>query len=755
LRRARTGVDDGDVAPGSVVGIHESAAPTTDKEGEDGGAAAEGERHSMERVVRALRTACGFVVGTVWLFARWWAQHLRGRRRVPAAALVLVALLVGLPTLTPTATVLSPPQPPVDYHFGVAESTMNPLAAAPLNIGWTRVPLFWNQLEPKPGQFNPYYTDHDQLYLTAAAEGQALVGDVEGVPRWAAVDPKDGPDAVPQGLDLPWNNPGNTWGQFMYWLAYHYRGLINTWVIGNEISILTGPHHTWDGTLAQYAQLLMVAQQAVQAANPVAHVLPPSTPYWYAHGHITQAFLADLAQLPGAAQHHDYIDGFGLNLYNTIVFNRMIYVRYQGLLRQAGLGQLPIWLTETNGTPDSPRYHRGETPLQQAEFLVETLASSPAYVTREEVYKLRDTKPHSRFQYGMIRYNGRPREEVTAFEAFTRLMRGATWLGQRIWTMHDGNLVLAPVAQVTWGEPRHLIQIVWDQGYKPTTAYVKAYAPSATLVNMWGQSQTIGASGGYFVVPLQPATYHTPHVAIAYVGGPPYYVIQRVRLGEAGTPRTWNFGSPSGFPASPTGRWSRHHAFPTTRGVTVYWNTAGDQVVIDDRGTLHWITDYGTAPSQLNGPVDAVVGPLVYNRHGRLLRVIGGYPWLLGVAGVAVNLRGDLFVTDPGAQAVVEYTTRGHFIRGWGTWGTGRAQFDGPTGIMVAPNGVVVVADTLNQRVEMFTRRGKYLRAMPVNGDPVAVTWGQNGYLNVQLTTGQWTTVLFKPTPKTIAPKSS
>ncbi|MCL6564521.1 MAG: cell wall-binding repeat-containing protein, partial [Firmicutes bacterium] len=356
--------------------------------------------------------------------------------------------------------------PTPDPRFGIANAQNGPAAAAALGAGWTRIPFFWNELEPQPGQYNGFATNWDAPESQLAQAGLHLVGVIEGAPRWAEANPQPGVETAPKGLDRPWNDPANLWGQFVYRLAKHYTGLINTWIIGNEISIPQGPYATWGGTIPQFAQMIAVAYQAIHAANPAAHVLAPATPYWYAKGQVTAQLLQALSQLPGAQENHDYLDGLDVNLYNTIEYNPTIYATYQNLLQQAGVGDLPIWLTETNVAPKTSDNPQGASPTEQASFLVEQLATSFQWVQRAEAYQLQDSGGD---QYGLLAADGTPRLEATAFQVLAQALDGATWLSNQLWTWKRGYPTPSTPAIATWGAPGQLIQIVWDQGFQPTT----------------------------------------------------------------------------------------------------------------------------------------------------------------------------------------------------------------------------------------------------------------------------------------------
>jgi DNA-binding beta-propeller fold protein YncE len=62
-----------------------------------------------------------------------------------------------------------------------------------------------------------------------------------------------------------------------------------------------------------------------------------------------------------------------------------------------------------------------------------------------------------------------------------------------------------------------------------------------------------------------------------------------------------------------------------------------------------------------------------------------------------------IYVVDTDNQSIKKYNLSGTFICDVGVFGTGLGQFNEPQGISVAPNGTVYVADSLNQRVQVFS----------------------------------------------------
>jgi len=72
-------------------------------------------------------------------------------------------------------------------------------------------------------------------------------------------------------------------------------------------------------------------------------------------------------------------------------------------------------------------------------------------------------------------------------------------------------------------------------------------------------------------------------------------------------------------------------------------------------------------------------------------------PW-----GIALDGRGDVYITDTGNQRVQKFDREGNFLTQWGGFGGGDAQFNFPYGIAVDARGSVFVVDSGNTRVQQF-----------------------------------------------------
>ena len=87
-------------------------------------------------------------------------------------------------------------------------------------------------------------------------------------------------------------------------------------------------------------------------------------------------------------------------------------------------------------------------------------------------------------------------------------------------------------------------------------------------------------------------------------------------------------------------------------------------------------------------------------------------PW-----GVAVNERNEITVTDRNNNRVQIFSSDGTYLRSFGSMGDQEGEFNEPTGIAYLNNGNTVVADSENNRLQIFTEQGEYLTQIGGEGN--------------------------------------
>lgn len=76
---------------------------------------------------------------------------------------------------------------------------------------------------------------------------------------------------------------------------------------------------------------------------------------------------------------------------------------------------------------------------------------------------------------------------------------------------------------------------------------------------------------------------------------------------------------------------------------------------------------------------------------------------------VAVDLKGNVYVVDSANHRIQKFDSAGGFLGKWGSHGSGDGEFDEPSGAAVDSTGNVYVADRYNDRIQKFDSQGRFL----------------------------------------------
>jgi DNA-binding beta-propeller fold protein YncE len=174
---------------------------------------------------------------------------------------------------------------------------------------------------------------------------------------------------------------------------------------------------------------------------------------------------------------------------------------------------------------------------------------------------------------------------------------------------------------------------------------------------------------------------------------------------------------------------------PAPRSLTV--SPQGELYVLDTAGRVLVYTAEGALARQWRMPESDVGKPegvcvltngtvavadthyhrvVVFDRDGDVVRMFGefgeGPGQFIYPVGITKDNSGHIYVTEYGGNdRIQKFTERGEFVSAFGGFGTEEGQFQRPSGI-VWVEGILYVADAINNRVHVFSDEGEYRGAI-------------------------------------------
>ena len=429
-----------------------------------------------------------------------------------AAALVPAADAAGPLALKPVTT--------ADRHFGVAEAfrTQQNNLAYNAGVKWERITMFWPGLDP--GYWNgDFYLPFNYLDSQISHDID-LTGMLIGTPPQYATDKAKSPQSVPAGLYLPWNDPRNSWGQFVHKAASFYKGRIFHWIVWNEPDITPSDpnamYYTWGGSVADYYQLLKVAYLNIKDVDPGLTVGTAGFTYWTdKHAGRRQYFdrlLDQVAADPTASAHNQYMDFVSVHLYSDPHSLYDVPILYHQLMNARGFDK-PIWIPETNvvpyddpvnaGGPNSSPTDMRASLGDQASFIIQAYAlGMAAGVERIEVYKMKDGDNDVVNGQALVGDlpDFRLRPEYVAFQVAAQYFSNAKSANY----FKSGD-----VEEVVFDRGNQRVTALWNNAFTPVTVNVKSSGGSARLLDKYGLAKDLAPAPGGYAISLDPATNHT------------------------------------------------------------------------------------------------------------------------------------------------------------------------------------------------------------------------------------------------------
>lgn len=522
----------------------------------------------------------------------------------------------GTPSPLLTSSAAAPLMGTSYANYATAGQDVAPLAYA-AGSRWDRVDFNWQVLQPSQTTVN--WTPYDDLVTRQSAYGLDVIGILLWTPSWAAdtsrcslvaqesilpaqllgrpslLESSEATDETskcpPRGLYLPWDDPGNVWGAFVYETVSHYSALgVSVWEIWNEPDMYTW---FWRGSVNDYARLLTVGYQAAKAADPEAVVLFAGLAYW-ANPSYYVAVLDALTTVSGCTVPNYCFDAMSLHLYSNVYQIGPVAAEIQANV-VARVGAHPIWLTETGAplwdeSPSGPLADRLNlvTAFEAGSYVIQAFAESRAVGIERFIFFRTHDADMSQY-FGLIRS-----DDLTLRPAYWAFKAAATYLyGENQIT---GPFTSSGVRRVTfWGTPRGRIDVLWNTTSSAISYGHPAYLPEATLVTQEGLASSVPASEGRFTISLAPATANTGVDGAILVGGPPVLLIQNDTTSPTSALRPlpdphygaavglrWDVSDPGGTgywyaeverANASDGPWNLVAGLGQTRGTTAYTDT--------------------------------------------------------------------------------------------------------------------------------------------------------------------------------------
>jgi polysaccharide biosynthesis protein PslG len=267
-------------------------------------------------------------------------------------------------------------------------------------IGWVRVDLTWNWVEPKPKQYK--WERIDRLVREAEERGVDILAIIGYTPAWASQsgDIHDPPRDVKE------------WQEFVRTIVSRYKGRINYWTLWNEPNSRT----FFRGSCEQFiSEVLIPGAAAVREANPDAKVVGP-----------------DLAHLKGAkwdvwleeilVKASDDIDILSHHCYKSKPkkVKRMLQgvvppwdpPAVRRIIEKTGCVKKQFWLTEVGWRTNKISEEK------QGDYIIDFLkrTESMGWVDKIFIYELKDSPLEPGF--GLLRENRDPKPAFGAVKEY-------------------------------------------------------------------------------------------------------------------------------------------------------------------------------------------------------------------------------------------------------------------------------------------------------------------------------------------------
>ena len=340
------------------------------------------------------------------------------------------------------------------------------------HVGWARVELRWETVEPSRGQWDFGMTD--QLVQGYAQHNVQEVGLLAYSVGWASGGSGSNPVFGPP-TDLA------AWQEYVRQTVSHYHGTIHAWEIWNE------PDTAWSwggndgGDPAAYLKLLQTAYQTIKSIDPNATVVT---------GGVTgtergATWINKLLDLGGG----QYFDQLGIHGYIDPNAESVYYGPIWTLLKQAAArAGKPIWITEFGWSSSGSGSAATGSEAAQANWIARELPMlfSLGNVSHISLFQFKDPNDQPN-TFGVVRSNASAKPAFTVYQTYAAQLTGMHY--QALLSGSD-----ATVRDSRFLGSDHTLDVLWDESGSRSTS-LSASGP-VTVVRLDGSQQTVSPSNG-------------------------------------------------------------------------------------------------------------------------------------------------------------------------------------------------------------------------------------------------------------------
>jgi hypothetical protein len=434
----------------------------------------------------------------------------------------LLAALIGM-----TLAGVGRAQPPVAYPTVGAGQTVSPrmfglIVHLPRAEAWPSIRFGfarlwdtrtdWRNLEPAEGKWN--FSDLDKFVALAQQHNVQLILTLGNTPQWASMRP-DEPCLYGMGCGAEPKDP-KLWEDYVRTVVQRYKGKIAYYEIWNEPAFAMGQRHDhhevrkraafFSGDPQDMVALARSAKSVINEVDPAARVLSP-------------AAVAEVSRMEPflAAGGGDTFDIWAEHFYDDQPerLPRRIS-EFRTLLAKYGVGDKPIWNTETGWVLNTPKgggldkkFIIPETT--GADLVARTLILSAYFgLDRVAIYAWDDNlMPLS--ELGTDQPNG-------VGKAYDRV---ASWLTGA--TLGDCGRASQQIWRCALTRNGRAAELMWSTQPDQALTVPAAFAPGATIETLDGAAP--GYSKGPFQLVLGPSpilvTYPASRIAKSRAGRRP------------------------------------------------------------------------------------------------------------------------------------------------------------------------------------------------------------------------------------------